>query len=62
MSNYFHSRKKYLLTRDDLQLDWRPLYELCVKVMDKSKTEIGMYRYHPIFESTLFQLIRKAKM
>ncbi|KAJ8979648.1 hypothetical protein NQ317_001355 [Molorchus minor] len=28
-------KKKYLLTRDELQLEWRPLYDLCVRVMEK---------------------------
>ncbi|XP_072396223.1 proteasome activator complex subunit 4-like [Diabrotica undecimpunctata] len=55
-------KKKYLLTRDDLQLEWRPLYDLCVKVMEKSKTDIGMYRYPSNFELTLFHLIRSCKV
>ncbi|CAG9857916.1 unnamed protein product [Phyllotreta striolata] len=55
-------KKKYLLTRDDLQLDWRPLYDLCVKVTEKSKTSIGMYRYAANFEMTLFHLIRICKV
>ncbi|KAG5878460.1 hypothetical protein JTB14_022783 [Gonioctena quinquepunctata] len=55
-------KKKYLLTRDELQLDWRPLYDLCIKVMEKSKTDIGMYRYASNFESTMFQLIRACKI
>uniref|UniRef100_A0A6P7GVF6 Proteasome activator complex subunit 4B-like n=1 Tax=Diabrotica virgifera virgifera TaxID=50390 RepID=A0A6P7GVF6_DIAVI len=55
-------KKKYLLTRDDLQLEWRPLYDLCVKAMEKSKTEIGMYRYPSNFELTLFHLIRSCKV
>lgn len=37
-------KKKYLLTRDDLQLEWRPLYDLCVRTVLKSNTDIGMYR------------------
>ncbi|CAH1108407.1 unnamed protein product [Psylliodes chrysocephalus] len=55
-------KKKYLLTRDDLQLDWRPLYDLCVKLMEKSKTVIGMYRYAANFEMTIFHLIRLCKV
>ncbi|CAG9839520.1 unnamed protein product [Diabrotica balteata] len=55
-------KKKYLLTRDDLQLEWRPLYDLCVNVMEKSKTDIGMYRYPSNFELTLFHLIRSCKV
>ncbi|XP_056636067.1 proteasome activator complex subunit 4-like [Diorhabda sublineata] len=55
-------KKKYLLTRDDLQLDWRPLYDLCIKITEKSKTGIGMYRYASNFEMTIFHLIRLCKV
>ncbi|CAH1169598.1 unnamed protein product [Phaedon cochleariae] len=55
-------KKKYLLTRDELQLDWRPLYELVIKVMEKNKTDIGMYRYSSNFEGTIFQMIKACKV
>ncbi|XP_018576290.1 proteasome activator complex subunit 4 [Anoplophora glabripennis] len=55
-------KKKYLLTRDELQLEWRPLYNLCVRVMEKSKTDIGMYRYFSTFEHTIFHVIRASKV
>jgi len=55
-------RKKYLLSRDDLQLDWRPLYDLVMRTVEKSKSEIGMYRYFSSFELTLFTTIRECKV
>lgn len=55
-------KKKHLLSRDDLQLEWRPLYDLCIRALDKSKSGIGMYRYFSTFESTLFTAIKNCKL
>lgn len=55
-------RKKYLLTRDELQLEWRPLYNLCVNVIEKSKVEVGMYRYFPTFETSVFSIVKAVKV
>ncbi|XP_076268331.1 proteasome activator complex subunit 4-like isoform X1 [Rhynchophorus ferrugineus] len=55
-------KKKYLLTRDDLQLEWRPLYDLCTRTLDKSKSDIGMYRFFSTFDCTLFNAIRNCKI
>nr|CAH7732828.1 unnamed protein product [Callosobruchus chinensis] len=54
-------KKKYLLTREDLQLEWRPLYDTCVRVIEKTKRDLGMYRYSASFEATLFNAIRMCK-
>ncbi|XP_066249765.1 proteasome activator complex subunit 4B-like [Euwallacea similis] len=55
-------KKKYLLTRDELQLDWRPLYDLVVRTVQKSKSDIGMYRYFATFQTTLCNAIRSCKV
>ncbi|KYB26764.1 proteasome activator complex subunit 4 [Tribolium castaneum] len=55
-------KKKYLISRDELQLEWRPLYDLCIRVMEKSKTDIGMYRCFSTLEGTLMNVIRLARI
>ncbi|VEN57554.1 unnamed protein product [Callosobruchus maculatus] len=55
-------KKKYLLSRDDLQLEWRPLYDMCVRVTEKTKRDLGMYRYSASFEATLFSAVRMCKV
>ncbi|XP_050354061.1 proteasome activator complex subunit 4-like isoform X2 [Nymphalis io] len=39
------TKKRYLLTPEDLTLPWRPLYEVGIKIFDKSSTSIGMFHY-----------------
>ncbi|XP_060526500.1 proteasome activator complex subunit 4-like [Cylas formicarius] len=55
-------KKKYLITRDELELEWRPLYDLCLRTLEKSKTDIGMYRYFTTFEGNLFSMIRVCRI
>ncbi|KAJ8924060.1 hypothetical protein NQ315_006837 [Exocentrus adspersus] len=55
-------KKKNLLTRDELQLEWKPLHDLCVRVMEKSKIDIGMYRCFSTLELTICNLVRTAKV
>lgn len=59
MNNF---RKDYLLSQDDLQLDWKPLYDLCTRLVQQSKNDIGMYRYSSGLETALENLIRCARM
>lgn len=51
-----------MLSQDDLQLEWRPLYDLCVRVVENSKTDIGMYKYFATLEHSLNNLILHARM
>ncbi|KAL1501106.1 hypothetical protein ABEB36_006493 [Hypothenemus hampei] len=55
-------KNRMILTRDDLQLDWRPLYDLCVRTIENNKTDIGMYRCATRFQTTLFSTIRDCKV
>lgn len=50
-------KKRDLLTPDDLQLEWRPLYNLVERITEKSKSELGMYKYFSNLESTIDNLI-----
>ncbi len=40
-------RKKELLSSDDLELDWRPLYLLYERVMYSHYEQLGMMHYPP---------------
>ncbi|KAF5303620.1 hypothetical protein FQA39_LY09867 [Lamprigera yunnana] len=53
--NYLLKKKK--LSPDDLQLQWRPLYDLCVRVTEKSNSDIGMYKYPATVEVIIDTLI-----
>ncbi|XP_022913061.1 proteasome activator complex subunit 4A-like [Onthophagus taurus] len=55
-------KKSYLLKQDDLQLEWRPLYDLCVRVLEQGKSGIGMYRYSSSLENSLENVIRAARL
>ncbi|KPI92360.1 Proteasome activator complex subunit 4 [Papilio xuthus] len=39
------TKKRYLISPEELTLPWRPLYEMGKKIFDKSETAIGMYHY-----------------
>ncbi|KRT82951.1 hypothetical protein AMK59_4226 [Oryctes borbonicus] len=58
----FLLKKEYLLSQDDLQLQWKPLYDLCTRLVEQSKNDIGMYRYSSGLETTLENLIRCARI
>ncbi|KAK9752669.1 Proteasome-substrate-size regulator, mid region [Popillia japonica] len=58
----FLLKKDYLLSQDDLQLDWKPLYDLCTRLVQQSKNDIGMYRYSSGLETALENLIRCARI
>ncbi|KAK5647619.1 hypothetical protein RI129_002511 [Pyrocoelia pectoralis] len=54
--------KKKLLSPEDLQLEWRPLYDLCVRLTEKSHSEIGMYKYSSSLEMVVESLIRICRL
>jgi proteasome activator subunit 4 len=54
-------RKKELISLDDLELPWQPLYELRKRIIEKSRAELGMYRYFTNLDGTLSSLILEAK-
>ncbi|KAF5308174.1 hypothetical protein FQR65_LT06354 [Abscondita terminalis] len=54
--------KKRLLSPDDLQLNWRPLYDLCVRITEKSHSDIGMYKYSASLEVVIESLIRICRL
>ncbi|XP_013135427.1 PREDICTED: proteasome activator complex subunit 4-like [Papilio polytes] len=39
------TKKRYLISPEELTLPWRPLYEMGKKIFDKSETALGMYHY-----------------
>ncbi|XP_043684421.1 proteasome activator complex subunit 4B-like isoform X1 [Vespula pensylvanica] len=55
-------KKKELLSPNDLELPWRPLYELNQRVRMSAESSIGMFRYFPFLGCTLNSLIHSAKI
>lgn len=55
-------RKRCLISQDELQLEWKPLYDLCLRVLEKSKKELEMYNYNSKLENNLGAVIRYAKV
>lgn len=52
-------RKKYLLSRDDLQIDWKPLDKFFNEVQDEMKN--GMFKYPANLESDLVSVISSCR-
>ncbi|XP_013170818.1 PREDICTED: proteasome activator complex subunit 4-like isoform X2 [Papilio xuthus] len=55
------TKKRYLISPEELTLPWRPLYEMGKKIFDKSETAIGMYHYLGSLEGTYLSMISCAK-
>jgi len=54
-------KKKELISPDQLELPWRPLYDLCNRIMSSSTRAVGMYRYFSSLDSTLNTLVHSAR-
>lgn len=54
-------KKRELLTREDLQLPWKPLYELVESVRYSYNVQNGLKRYQDKFIDSLHQVIRFAR-
>ncbi|XP_025835713.1 proteasome activator complex subunit 4B-like [Agrilus planipennis] len=58
----FLLKKRHLISPEELELEWKPLYDLCIRIMETSKTDLGMYRYFLTLENTLKNLIRFCRI
>lgn len=54
-------KKTNLLSRDDLELQWRPLYELYERILYSPYEHLGMFLLPGNLESTLKVLIRSSR-
>lgn len=54
-------KKKELISPDQLELPWRPLYDLCKRIMSGSTRAVGMYRYFMSLDGTLNSLVHAAR-
>ncbi|XP_015588278.1 proteasome activator complex subunit 4B [Cephus cinctus] len=54
-------KKKELISPDELELPWKPLFELGRRVTPSGKTALGMYRYFSCLVTTLDALVHAAK-
>ncbi|XP_076235371.1 proteasome activator complex subunit 4A [Calliopsis andreniformis] len=55
-------KKKGLISPDDLELPWRPLYELRQRVKTNGETFLGMYRFFSCVADTLNLLVHAVKV
>ncbi|XP_003702630.2 proteasome activator complex subunit 4A [Megachile rotundata] len=54
--------KKKLISPDELELPWRPLYEMCVRMKDTKGSRPEMYCYNNAHKVAMQGLIRCAKI
>ncbi|XP_039757771.1 proteasome activator complex subunit 4A-like isoform X2 [Pararge aegeria] len=40
------TKKRFLISPEELTLPWRPLYDVGFRIFEKSSSSIGMYHYH----------------
>ncbi|KZC11232.1 Proteasome activator complex subunit 4 [Dufourea novaeangliae] len=55
-------KKKGLISPEELQLPWKPIYNLTDHVQSKIKTSLGMYRYSALLRDTLNLLVHAVKV
>ncbi|KAL0269474.1 UNVERIFIED_CONTAM: hypothetical protein PYX00_007188 [Menopon gallinae] len=58
---YVLIKKRYLLTPDDLVLEWRPLYDLCKRILTSNQTQLGLYRNYSSLNHTLCVVVQSAR-
>lgn len=51
-----------MLSPDDIVLEWKPLYNLCKRIMNTSHAQLGMYRYFSSLEHNLNSLVHAARL
>uniref|UniRef100_A0A2A4JML8 Proteasome activator complex subunit 4 C-terminal domain-containing protein n=1 Tax=Heliothis virescens TaxID=7102 RepID=A0A2A4JML8_HELVI len=55
------TKKRQLITPEELTLPWRPLYDMGKKIFDKSSTHIGMYHYLTSLEGSYISMVKCAR-
>ncbi|KAL0869183.1 hypothetical protein ABMA27_007467 [Loxostege sticticalis] len=55
------TKKRHLISPEDLTLPWRPLYEVGKKIFDKSATHIGLYHYLSSLEGSYMSMVKCAR-
>lgn len=54
-------KKKELLSRDDLSLPWRPLYELVESILNSKYEHLGLQLFPSNIENTLISLVNSCR-
>lgn len=54
-------KKRELIKPEELTLEWRPMYDLCDRILGRGQSIIGMYRYFSSLEASLNNFIHAAK-
>ncbi|KAJ2953222.1 hypothetical protein O0L34_g801 [Tuta absoluta] len=55
------TKKRHLVSPDELTLPWRPLYEVGKKIFEKNATHIGMYHYLTSLEGSYMSMVKSAR-
>ncbi|XP_046888598.1 proteasome activator complex subunit 4B-like [Hypomesus transpacificus] len=55
-------KKKELLSRDDLELPWRPLYALCEKVFHSKTEHLGLIWFPNSLENLLKAMVKSCRL
>lgn len=60
--SYYNFRKNDLISPEELELPWRPLYDLCMTLMARKPAQVSFHHYPARIKNMLESLIYAAKV
>ncbi|VVD00858.1 unnamed protein product, partial [Leptidea sinapis] len=55
------TKKRYLISPEELTLPWRPLYEVGIRLFHKKSSHIGLFHYMQSLESSYISMVKCAR-